>query len=365
MRFYVCCVLCIVCCGAWGQSSTPLTLGGYLDLYYQYDFGRPTTDLAYRFFDIRHNRWDLAEADFDATMAPTAKRPFGFTLQAIAGKSADILNAAEPGGKDYLKYIGQGYATYQSAGKTPVTIDFGKFYTWIGNEGYDSRTQINYSRSFTNTLAEPDYHVGFRASVPANPKLTVTGYLVNGWNETKDSNGGKSGGITLSYSPDPKTSLVLQNYFGDEGSNTPNDAGSFGGIGFPVPGVFHVHLLDAIASRQLTPTLKVIGNIDYGSATHPGTSGTWDGELVYLQDTFTPKSSGTLRFDRMHDTSGLRTGSPVLLQSITTTYDYNLNKNAFLRAELRHDIADSSVFPTHNGTASHRTTVTFAQILHF
>jgi len=366
MKGWLCCVLCLaLLTEGKAQSVSPVTFGGYLDFYYQYDFGRPATDLAYRFFDIRHNRWDLAEADLDAIMSPTAKRPIGFTLQAIAGKSADILNATEPGGKDYFKYLGQGYVTYQSPGKTPITVDFGKYYTWIGNEGYDSRTQINYSRSFTNTFAEPDYHVGFRATFPASPKVTIIGYLVNGWNETEDSNGGKSGGLTLNYVPDSRTSLAVQNYFGDEGSNRSNDVGSFGGIGFPVPGIFHVHLLDVIASRQLTPTLKIIGNIDYGSATRTGNSGTWDGELAYLQDTFTSKSSGTLRFDRMHDTSGLRTGTPVLLHSITATYDYNLNKNVFLRAELRHDIADNSVFATHNGTSSHRTTITFAQILHF
>src|SRR4029077_13022323 len=115
---------------------------------------------------------------------------------------------------------------------------------------------------------------------------------------------------------------------------------------------------------QLSPTLKIIGNIDYGNATQSGSSGTWDGELVYLQNTFSAKASGTLRFDRFHDSNGLRTGSPILLHSITATYDYNINKNIFLRAELRHDIADTSAFPTHNGTSSHRTTITFAQILH-
>lgn len=345
--------------------SDAVTMGGYLDLYYQYDVGRPTGYLPYRFFDIRHNRWDLAEADFDLTKAPNSKDPFGFTIQAIAGKDADILNAAEPGGKAYLKNLGQAYVTYQSPGKTPLTVDLGKFYTWIGNEGYDSRTQINYSRSFTNTFAEPDYHVGVRLTYPATPKVTLNAYAVNGWNETKRDDHGISGGLGVTYNPDNKTSLTVQDLFGDQGSNHLNDAGSYGGIGYPVPGIFHTHLLDVIASRQLTPTLKLIANIDYGTASMPGMSGKWDGELLYLQKTFSASDTGCLRLDRFHDTDGLRSGSPVLLHSITATYDHNLNKNILLRLELRHDIADNPLFTTHDGVSRHRTTITFAQILHF
>lgn len=344
------------------KPSDQVKFSGYLDTYYQWDFGRPKVDLSDRLFDVRHNRVDLAEADLDVVKSPNARDPFGVTLMFIAGKSADLLNATEPGGKDFLKFIGQGYVTY-SAG--PVTLDIGKFYTWIGYESYYSPTQANYGRGLVNTLAQPDTHTGFRFAYTANPKVTLNAYAVNGWNETKSTRGLKSGGLGITLTPDSKSSVTLQSYFGDEGSNATNDAGSFGGIGFPVPGVFRVAMADFIASYQLSVKTKLAVNFDYASAGGTSGGGSWDGEAFYLQQTLSNRCAATLRLERMRDTAGLRTGSPGLFHSITGTYDWNLSPNAMLRFEVRHDFADGTVFPTNGGASSQRTTVTFAQVLHF
>ncbi|HWA84175.1 MAG TPA: hypothetical protein VG820_12100, partial [Fimbriimonadaceae bacterium] len=61
----------------WGISY-----GGYLDAYYQYDFGHPQDgdNVNGRGIDIAHNRPNLAFAELDLSRATSAKSPFGFTL---------------------------------------------------------------------------------------------------------------------------------------------------------------------------------------------------------------------------------------------------------------------------------------------
>lgn len=346
------------------SKDSPVTFGGYLDLYDMYDFNKPHLDVNDRLFDIKHNAPTLAEADFDILKAPSARAPFGFTINLIAGRSADLLHATEPGGINRYRYIGQAYATYVTPGRTPLTIDAGEFYSWVGYEGYDSRTQDNYSRSFENTLDQPDYHLGVRLTYPLSSKLSANLYGVNGWNEFQSSHHGKSWGVTLCYTPNDKWMLTLQNYDGPEGSDTVNDSGSYGGIGLPNPGVLRVHLLDAIVSYQPTTSWKFVFNGDYADAAGPG-GGHWDGATFYAKKQLSKLTSATLRIERVHDTDGLRTGSPVLLHSVTLTYDVNATRYLLLRFEAREDFANVDTFVSENGPKKQRSTLTAACILHF
>jgi hypothetical protein len=56
-------------------------------------------------------------------------------------------------------------------------------------EGIVAADCDHYSRPFLYTLAQPIYHLGGRASSTVGP-VAVSLYLVNGWNETEDSNAG-------------------------------------------------------------------------------------------------------------------------------------------------------------------------------
>lgn len=348
-------------------KSLGLTYGGYVDGYYQYDFGRPASgdSVNGRGLDVAHQRPNIAFAEFDVSRATTDKSPFGFTLNLYAGRGPEIIHLTEPGGRNKYRYVRQAYVTYAGSGKNPVTVDFGKFDTWIGYEGIDNRSQEEYGRSFNWTYSEPTYETGLRVGAKLTDKLTGTAFVVQGWNEVEDGNGGKSVGLALSYAPDGNTTFTLQNHYGIEGSNTPNDAGSFGGIGFPNAGTARVHLLDFIASHSLDAKTKVTFNTDYASAVGATNDGTWNGEVIYLRHTFNDKQATGVRIERVEDRKGLRAGIPVKLYSITGNYDWTVAKNATLRFELRHDVADSSFFNSDSGPKKERTTATVGGIVKF
>ena len=370
IRAALCAPLVVSSTSAFSQDilkSLGLTYGGYLDSYYQYDFGRPGNGdtVNGRGFDIAHNRSNLVFAEFDLSRPTTAKSPFGFTLALYAGRGPEIIHLTEPGGRNKYRYVRQAYVTYASPTSSAVTVDIGKFDTWIGYEGIDNRYQDEYGRSFNWTYSEPTYETGIRVNGKITPKLNGALYLVQGWNEVEDGNAGKSLGATLSYSPDSNTTFLLQDHYGVEGSNDPNDVGSYGGIGFPNPGTATVHLLDFVASRQVTPMTKVAFNLDYASAKGATNDGNWNGEVLYFRRQINQGQAASLRLDRMEDSAGLRVGMPITLESITGTYDRTLAKNATLRFEVRHDIASAAFFNSDSGPKKHRTTVMAAAILRF
>lgn len=345
-------------------TKAKVNFAGYADGYYEHDLGKPAAGetLNGRGLDISNNRLTLSFAEVDASLAPA---PFGFNLQLYGGRGPELIHLAEPGGKNKYRWIRTAYVTYVTPGKTPVTIDFGKFDTWIGYEGIDNRYQDEYSRSFNWTYSEPTYETGLRATAKLSDKLSGALYIVQGWNEVEDPNDGRSAGLALTYTPDAKTTLTLQNHFGVEGSKTPNDVGSYGGIAFANPGTSFVHLVDFIASYQITPATKVAFNVDYANSDKAPNRGKWNGEVLYLRHQLKPNQAIGVRLDRMEDTDGLRTGSPVLFHSLSGTYDYTINNNFTLRFEVRRDFASHSFFNSDNGPKKERTTLTAALIAKF
>jgi len=355
-----------VLAAAQSHPSNPVQVSGYLDVYYQHDLARTPhgETLNGRALDTRNDMLSLAFAELDFYM-PVAPGRFGFTAMFYAGLGPDIIHLTEPAGKNKYKLIRQGYVTYQTSSKNPVTVDLGKFDTWVGFEPLDNRTQDQYSRSFNTTYAEPSYDTGLRVSSPLSEKLTGTVYLVQGWNEVKDSNKSKSWGVALNYAPNSNTSVIVQNHSGTEGSNDSNDQGYFGGFGFVTPGTSRVDLYNIVVNHQLGANTKLGFSADFGSSSKAPNNGKWNGEVFYIRQQLSQTKVGSLRFDRFEDKDGLRTGTPVKLYSITGAYDHIFSPNFTLRFEARHDLSDNAFFATHSGFEKHRTTLTLAVIAKF
>lgn len=352
---------------AHAQEATkpaPFQVSGYLDLTYQHDFGKPGTGPTINGFGFnnRNDQYRLALSQVDLFRTATPESRFGFLVSLLSGTTADVLHATEPGGTDSYRNFGQAYVTYLTGGKTPLTIDFGKWYTFIGYEGNDSRTNDNYSRSFLFSNLQPNYHTGLRVTAPVSPKLTLGGYAFQGWNEVEDGNDSKSFGISASYTATPKLTATFAQYIGSEGSDRTNDSGSFGGIGFANANTSTVSQSDLILAYQADATTKFVLNGDYASATGRGN---WNGVALYAHKQLRANSAAALRLEHVDDTNGLRTGSSVRLHSITATYDWSVRQNLLLRFELRQDYASSAFFNSDSGPTDKRTTISFSQIIKF
>ena len=94
--------------------------------------------------------------------------------------------------------------------------DAGKFVTPLGAEVIESQDNWNYTRSILFGYAIPFYHLGVRATVPVTDKVTIAGYLVNGWNNASEVNGDKTVGASLTLKPSAKITWVVNDLVGKE-----------------------------------------------------------------------------------------------------------------------------------------------------
>ena len=105
-----------------------------------------------------------------------------------------------------------------------LQINVGKFVTPAGAEVIETKDNWNYSRGLLFAWAIPYFHFGCSGNMPSISKFALTGYLVNGWNNSVDNNSGKTTGFTAAWTPTAKFSLI-QNYL--VGPEQTNDNGDF------------------------------------------------------------------------------------------------------------------------------------------
>jgi hypothetical protein len=345
-----------------------VTLSGFLDWYYQYSFNHPTTgsNLGGRAFDVKNDAFSLGVVQLNVVRTPSKTLPIGLTVTGTVGKTADIVHFTEPGTKT-VRFLQQAFGSYTTEGATPITIDVGKFVTWLGYEVIESHANDNYSRGLLFTYAIPFYHMGVRGTIPLGDKLTAGLYLVNGWNAVEDDNGGKSYGVSLNFKPSSTVNFILNYIGGDEGGPSSPVAGIFGGIGYPTAAILNTHVVDLVGIWNATPKLKLGLNVDYATASKPGAAGgNWNGQAVYARYQFTPSVAGALRLEHFEDSAGLRTGFSQNINGITATLEHVWRSNLVSRLEFRHDHAGTAgFFPSGSGGSKDQDSLTFSQVVKF
>ena len=169
------------------REAPKIDVTGFVDVYYGYNFNG--VDPIARTFDVQHNAFSLSLAEVAFAKGVTPESRVGFRVDLDFGKTADLVAAYEPegtDGKEIYKHIQQAYGSLLT-GK--VQWDVGKFVTPMGAEVIESQDNWNYTRSILFGYAIPFYHVGIRTTVPVSDKLSLAGFLTNGWNNSSEMYG--------------------------------------------------------------------------------------------------------------------------------------------------------------------------------
>ncbi len=381
--------LMLAACGGLARAdSAPkpgaITVSGLADLYFGINFRAPHTgaplalqgggtvgiDNVGRSFDINDRIPSLSLFEVDLHRNEGAGIPFGITATLTAGDTAKIVQANEPGGTSAWQTIQQFYVTkVVNVDKYPITFDFGKWVTLFGQEVIESSSNDEYSRSFGFQYAIPFYHFGLRASVPLSPTVTATGAIVNGWNNVADDNNAKSAHIGFTWTPNTMFTGTLMYMGGSEGT---------GAYGVPInKGYIKTNLFEFLPTYQVTPALKLAGELDYGQGA--GTNGTahvsgeWIDMAAYLKYQLTPKSDIAARVEQFEDIPGaggvgLRTGATGYnkLDEFTLDYEYDFFKgNLITRLEYRHDHSNQSFFLAGAGNSPDQDTFYASAVVKF
>jgi len=316
------------------DSTSPVTIGGFVDSYFSWNFGRPsshTNRLAN--FDLTENQIMLSTAEIDMQKAAN---PIGFHIELAVGSAADINNA---GNSESAKLVQQAYLTAVVPIGAGLTIDAGKFVTHMGYETIKAKDNFNNSRSFLFAWAIPYYHTGIRASYPLRDNLTATAYIYNGWNNVV-ANSGKTFGATLTFAPTPSVTLIA-NWIG--GPEQPDSVSS--DFRHVIEGVITVQASDRIA-------LGIDGT--YGAEKLPWGTATWKGAALYGRYSLTETSAISVRGELYSDPDGYTTALAQDLGEMTFTYEQRFLGALILRAEYRYDWSTARPFDGSDGDASRK-----------
>jgi hypothetical protein len=227
--------------------------------------------------------------------------------------------------------VQQAYLSVLAPVGSGLTIDFGKFVTPAGGEVIESKDNYNYSRGLLFTLAIPYYHAGARVGYAVNDKVSLTGYLVNGWNNVKENNDGKTAIGSITVKP-TDTITVIGNYIvGDE-----QPEGTAGG------GVRN--LFDAVVSVAASDKLSILGNLDYGHDKVEGTGVDWYGVALGAKYQVNQAWAVSPRYEIFKDADGFATGLEQTVQEVTLTAEYKMPAGFLARFEFRNDFSDEPFF---------------------
>jgi hypothetical protein len=326
------------------QLAEPTSIGGFIDSYYDYNANLPSANVnSYRSFDTTTNTpaLNLVELNFDK--APDAAQArFGYHVSVYYGHAADAINtsASQDAGVD--RWLKEGYLTYLAPiGKSGMVLDVGKFVTPAGAEVIETKDNWNYSRSLLFSYAIPYFHFGIRAKYTFSDKYTVTGFLMNGWNNLVYNVGGKplTPGVSFAWSPTKKISLTQTFMIGQEQPGNSSWR----------------QLWDTVAAYNPNSKLSFMLNFDYGRGDRvPPTSSPvyWSGVAGYVKYAFHGKYALATRYEYLNDHNGFTTGTPQGLSEVTGTFERTFTSHVLSRIEYRRDFSSQSVFPLDNGPAS-------------
>jgi hypothetical protein len=308
-------------------------VSGFIDGYYGYNFNKPAGRVnVLRNFDTKSNQFalNLAEIVIEKKPDPLNSR-VGFRLDLDYGPATDLVHASEPGGSQVYKVIQQAYGSYLAPVGSGLQIDVGKFVTWNGAEVIETKDNWNYSRGLLFAWAIPYYHAGVRAKYSFNSKVSLMGAVVNGWNNVEENNSGKTFGVSLTWAPNTKVS-VIQNF--TTGPEQTNDRHHFR------------HLLDTVVTYNLNKRWAVMGNYDYAQDTlTAGGKVHWQGVAAYLHYAPTEKLAFTPRYEWFGDYNGFATGTAQRVKEFTMTGEYKVRPTLIMRLEYRRDWSDHLFFP--------------------
>jgi hypothetical protein len=311
---------------AWAEEKTkPVTFGGFLDAYYNYDFNKPGDhNRAYTTQPARTNEPNVNLGYLDAKLSTDR---FRGRLAAQAGTSVKANYAAEK--SSLVKYIQEAVVGYQVTDK--FWIDGGIYLSHIGYESWISKENWTYTRSLVGDFS-PYYQSGAKATYQWSDKLSTQLNILNGWQNISSSTNGPALGLQVAYTATEKFSATYNNFVGQ------------------YPGSQWRFFNDFIAKYSLTEALQVAATYDVGlQETTAGSTAVWQGYAAFVRYQFHPKFALTLRGEQYFDKkqANVVTNTPNGFQTsgASINADVALHKQILWRTELRGLWSKDTIFP--------------------
>lgn len=331
------------------QDSTGLlTISGYAEAYYQYDFNKPSDNNrpGFIYSHNRHNEFNLNIGFIKANFSATRVRA---NLALAAGTYMNANYSAEPG---VLKNIYEANVGVKLSKKKNLWLDAGIMPSHIGFESAVSKDCWSLTRSI---LADnsPYFEAGAKLTYTSdNGKWLLSGMALNGWQRITrvDGNSLMSWGTQVQFKPSDK---VLLNYSTFIGTDKPDNA-RLSRLFHNFYGVFNITDKFGITTGfDIGTEEKISGSDD---------KNTWYSPVIIMKYNICDIWAIAARGEYYSDENGviISTGTPNGFKTtgLSLNVDYAPVKNVLVRLEARNLNSKDEIFVKPSGATNNNTFIT-------
>lgn len=319
-----------------GESRPDVTLSGYAEAYYLYNFTEPTDGYnAYRYYDTQHNHFALNNVVLDA--AWSVGRVSGHVALQFGSITEYGIPFPRSVDEDLLWRLIQEVTFKWSPRVVPdhdLEFEAGLFVAPFTIE--EMAVNQNWNWSVSNLFyAAPLQIMGARASYALTPSLTLRAGAFGGWEQVvRAESSSKSGLVQLEYDGGDRGYVTLNYMFGNDRPT-----------GDPA-GPYLRHTVDLYGEYQVSPRFALRANFFGGLQPNRDTDMTaWAGLALYARvqpvewlyiatrlealGEFYPSNAQSIFFGDSPEANNIASG--------TLTFDFRPHRNISLRVEYRHD----------------------------
>ena len=307
------------------QSQKPiLSLSGYLDVFYVYDFNEPITDYRqpFLFNHNRHNEFNLNLGFIKFTIENSNYRA---NLSFQSGTYVNDNYAAEP---NSLKNIAEANIGISLNNKNNLWLDAGVFASHIGFESAISMDNWNLTRSI---LAEnsPYFLSGVKLTYIPNDNLELAALVCNGWQRIKRLQGNSlpSFGTQVKYTATDLFTLNWSTFIGTDDPDSTRRMRYFNNF---------------YGQFQISEKFGLIAGFDIGMqqrSKNNSTYDTWLSPVIIGQLILNKNWKTAIRAEYYQDKTGIiiptGTTNGFKTSGISINVDYAKTENILVRIEAR------------------------------
>jgi hypothetical protein len=330
-----------------GAHIDKLTIGGYMDMYYGGVFSKVSDNKVPYFVSMnRHNEFTLNLAYIDLRYD---KENFRARFVPGFGSYMNANYATEPG---TLQNIVEALAGFRLSKKKDVWLDAGVLGSPYTNESAISKDHLMYTRSFAPEYV-PYYLSGLKLSAPLSKKVNAYLYLINGWQQIRDNNSGKSVGTQMEYRPNKNNLINWNTYLGSElADSSPENRMRY---------FTDVYWIFNPKGKVSITSCAYIGNQQREDSLKKQTDNIWWQANFICRYSFNKKYSLSGRVEYFKDDHNVQI-TPINRKGAFSAFSTGLclnikaNENALLRFEGRQFLSDKNMFRDSKGNPANRMT---------
>lgn len=320
-----------------GQTKTnildSLTINGGIDAYYNYNVNKPIS--GNHTFMVSNNRHNEINVNLAYLQLNYTNQNVRLNFTPAFGTYMQYNYAPEP--MAYQNILEANVGVQISKAKN-IWLDAGVFSSPITDEGYFSKDQLAYTRSLASEFT-PYYLCGAKLTVPINNKLKALLYVVNGWQQIKDVNKGKSFLAELQYAFNQSWNADYNFYIGNQ-ENLDQPAYKNRMVhNFYINGKLGYQTDISFNGYIINQNINALKNANLYAAN------------IKVRYNINQKHSTTLRAeyienDNLNDFTSFSPITTFNISNASVGYNYRLNQNALIRIEGRTFLSNKNIFET-------------------